>query len=82
MAFSGEPREIRACARLCAVVRAPESDSMGPFRVYSADFSPRRAGAGPFADAGPDFVIESPPAEHKAMASALKHQLLVLPIRR
>ena len=29
-----------------------------------------------------DFAIESPPAEHEATASALKHQLLVLPIRR
>ena len=55
---------------------------MGLFWAYSADFSPRRGDPGPFADAGPDFAIESPPAEHEATASALKHQLLILPIQR
>ena len=55
---------------------------MGPFWAYFADFSPRRGDSGPFPDAAPDFAIESPTAEHEATASALKHQLLVLPIRR
>jgi hypothetical protein len=29
---------------------------MGLFWAHSADFSPRRGEAGPFADAGPDFA--------------------------
>jgi hypothetical protein len=55
---------------------------MGPFWAHSADFSPRRGDPGPFGDAGPDFAIESPTTKHEATESALKQQLLVLPIRR
>jgi hypothetical protein len=55
---------------------------MGLFWAHSADFSPRRGDPGPFPDASPGFAIESPPAEHEVMESALEHQLLVLPIRR
>jgi hypothetical protein len=50
------PRNSHVCA-LYAVVRAPESDRMGPFWAHSADFSPRRGDSGPFPDAGPDFAI-------------------------
>jgi hypothetical protein len=50
--------------------------------AHSADFSPRRGDPGLFADVGPDFAIASPTAGHKATESALKQQLLVLPIRR
>jgi hypothetical protein len=45
---------------------------MGLFWAYSADFSLRRGDSGPFADAGPDFAIASPTAEHKAAESVLK----------
>jgi len=44
---SGETREIRACAWLCAVVRAPERPRYGPIRADSVDFSPQRGDAGP-----------------------------------
>jgi len=61
-----------ARVRVAAVVRPPESDRMGLFWAYSADFSLRRGDSGPFADAGPDFAIASPTAEHKAAESVLK----------
>jgi hypothetical protein len=67
---------------LYAVVRAPESDRMGLFWAHSADFSPRRGDPGPFADATPISPLNRRPPEHEALASGLKHQLLVLPIRR
>ena len=55
---------------LSAVVRAPESDPVGPFCVSSADFSLWRVDPGPFADAGRDFAIESPTAIATSTARA------------
>jgi hypothetical protein len=54
---------------------------MGLFWAHSADFSPRRGDPCPFADAAPISPLNRRPPEHEATASALKHQLVVLPIR-
>src|SRR5208282_4562762 len=68
--FSGEAREIRACARVPAIVRAPERLRYDPVRADSADFSPRRGDPGSFADAGREgHLISHSIADRRARAS-------------
>ena len=78
-AFSGEAREIRACARVPAVVRAPERPRYGPVRADSADFSPRRADSGPFADAGPEGTENHQIAVRRRTETLVRDSVRVAP---
>jgi hypothetical protein len=58
-AIYGPLWRTRRNSHVCPASRSregPESDRIGLFWAHSADFSPRRGEAGPFADAGPDFA--------------------------
>ncbi len=68
-------RIVRLDSALLGVVRAPESDPLGPFWAYSADFSPRRGDSGPFAMPAPISPLNRRPPNMRPRKSALKHQL-------